>query len=108
MLIDCFELPTIYGEEHADLQTMTLQGHDLAITFRTYNGAGFDFRYFAGRVHWDGKVMELQNVRQTGQGTHTVRNTNRRDQPARWMRAGWSAPGTGDRVRPRRSPGGAP
>jgi hypothetical protein len=31
VLIDSFELPTIYGEEHADLQTMTLQGHDLAI-----------------------------------------------------------------------------
>lgn len=65
-LIGDVDLSTVYSDEHADVQTMTVQGSDLAITWRTYTGAGFDFRYWAGRVHWDGATMRLVDTRQTG------------------------------------------
>ena len=65
-LIGSVELPNPNGEEHSDLQSMTVQGPDLGITFTTYDGAGFDFRYFAGRVHWNGTGMQLLDVQQTG------------------------------------------
>jgi hypothetical protein len=60
------DLPTNYDEEHAGVQTMTVQGRDLTITCRTYNGARSEFRYWSGRVHWDGNAMQLLDVRQTG------------------------------------------
>lgn len=65
-LIGSVQLPTNYNEMHANVQTITAQGRDLNITFTTYNGAGFDFRYFAGRIHWDGRAMQLLDIQQTG------------------------------------------
>lgn len=65
-LIGDLDLSTVFSDEHADVQTMTVHGQDLVITWRTYTGAGTNFRTWTGSAHWNGTTMQLTDVQQTG------------------------------------------
>jgi hypothetical protein len=64
-LLGSLDLSTVYSAEHAEVSSISAQGGDALVSWKTYDGCCFDPRSWTGTVHWDGHQLRMIGAHQT-------------------------------------------
>lgn len=62
-LLGAADIHSVHPVEHADVQTMSLEGKDIRITWATYEGCCFNRISWTARLHWDGKEVKILDAK---------------------------------------------
>jgi hypothetical protein len=52
--------------EHATVESLTAESDGVRVSWTTYEGAGFDVKYWTAMLHWDGVTLTADDLTQTG------------------------------------------
>jgi hypothetical protein len=65
-LLGTANVDAIHPAEHANVESMSTEGRDVRVTWRTTDGCCFNKSAWTARLHWDGKTVQIIDARQTG------------------------------------------
>lgn len=64
-LLGGLDLGDVYAAEHAEVGSLAVQGHDVVVTWQTYEGCCFDMRTWTGTLRWDGQQLRMTGAHQS-------------------------------------------